>query len=447
MKNNHKSNFRLMSMPLLLIVAGLFTFNQQALARNPQRILDLYAGEVHVLKIGQIDRVAVGNGKLLSTSITKSGQLIILAEAPGETIIHLWGKKHWERDYLVKISKSNPSTAVKELRALLTGVRGVEIRSVGGRPVIDGMLGKEASLKVDAIKKVYPNILDIAQRTEASYDKMIVMKVKITQFSSNHLDQLGINWQTSINGPATGGVWAPRQSGPVSVTIDGTTIAAPVQSPSFGYFGIVTSMTSRLNLMESDGDALVLASPTLATRSGGKAEFLAGGKIPLPTTNAQGQSNVTFEEFGVKLNIAPTVDREGNITAHLETEISAPDQSIKPINGIPGFFTRRSNADLSMKEGQTMVISGLLSSDLSKNVNGVKYLMDIPILGALFRNNDRTDKKTELVIFVTPQVIDADSQYNKDMISQREKMIKKFRTVTEFKDWIHQDSGNRDLLE
>jgi len=435
----------------ILVALMLLTLSiHSSVAKNlPTRSLNLYAGEVRVLKIGDVDRIAVGNGKLLSTSITKSGQLIILAENAGETAIHMWGKTGWERDYIVRIAASNPRSAVGEIRTLLSDVNGIEIRSVGGRAVIDGSVGKDGAVKIDAVKKVYTNVLDLAKRTEAYFDKMITMKVQITQFSSNHLEQLGINWDTTILGPEAAYASYGGEKGVATIAAGSgsASLAASNTGSSFAFFGLATAITSRINFMISNGDALVLASPTLATRSGGKASFLAGGKIPLPTTNAQGQSNVTFEEFGVKLDIQPTADSEGNITAHLETEISAPDASIAPINNIPGFFTRRSSADLTMKEGETMVISGLLNSDLSKNVNGVKYLMDIPIIGALFRNTNRVDKKTELVIFVTPNTIDANSKINTDAVAQHVKMIKKFKDITDLKNWMHEDSGNRDLLE
>jgi len=435
-----------------MLVLMLFTLSiQGSAAKNlPTRSLNLYAGEVRVLKIKDVDRIAVGDGKLLSTSITKSGQLIILAETAGETVLHMWGKTGWERNYIVRVAPSNPRSAVGEMRTLLSDVNGIEIRSVGGRAVIDGSVGKDGALRIDAIKKVYPNVLDLAKRTEAYYDKMITMKVQITQFSSNHLEQLGINWDTTILGPEAAYVNYSGDKGnnlTIAAGAGQASLAASTTGSNFAFFGLATAITSRINFMVSNGDALVLASPTLATRSGGKASFLAGGKIPLPTTNAQGQSNVTFEEFGVKLDIEPTADNDGNITAHLETEISAPDSSIAPINNIPGFFTRRSSADLTMKQGETMVISGLLNSDLSKNVSGIKYLMDIPIIGALFRNTNRVDKKTELVVFVTPQIIDANSKVNTDALAQHVNMIKKFKDITDLKNWMHEDSGNRDLLE
>jgi len=197
--------------------------------------------------------------------------------------------------------------------------------------------------------------------------------------------------------------------------------------------------------MVSNGDALILAAPTLTARSGGEAEFLSGGEIPLPSTSQNGTS-VEFKEYGIKLKIKPVADNEGNITARIETELSAPDPSTA-VQGIPGFLSRKAQADLSMKNRETIVISGLLNSELGKDATSVKYLSSIPLLGALFRNTKTRDKKTELVIFVTPTIFDANSKINKESVAQHDKLIKRFTEAAELRDWMKEGSANSDLLE
>lgn len=417
------------------------------------QFLKLYKGEVKVIRIGAIERVAVGNGKILSTSITKKGQLIILAEKAGETIVHIWGKDGWERELKIKISESNPRSEESEIKSLLRDAPGLSVRTVGGRIVIDGAVGPDDAAKIKVIKKHYPNILLMARETAASFhDKMIHMKVQITEFSSNALEEIGINWSTSITGPYAGMLAAPNSE--YINPVDGVFVAPAKDTPNvnplvdvkaFGFFGILTSMSSRINFMQNNGDALILASPTLIARSGGEAEFLAGGQIPLPSTSQNG-TTVEFKDYGISLKIKPVADDEGNITARVETELSAPDLSTA-VNGIPGFLSRKAQADLSMKNGETMVISGLMNSSLSKDTSGIKYLRSIPLLGALFRNKKTIDKKTELVIFVTPKVINANSRINKEGVEQHKVLIKKFREAVELEDWMDEDSRNADLLK
>ncbi len=429
-----------------------FTLSGAAIAKKKfvlkNQYLKLYKGEVKVLKIGEIERVAVGNGKVLSTSITKKGQLIILAEKQGETIIHIWGKAGWERELKIKISQSNPKSEETEIKSLLRYSPGLSVRTVGGRIVIDGDVGPQDAAKIKVIKKYYPNILVMARETVASFhDKMIHMKVQITEFSSSALDEVGINWNTSITGPIAGIAASPSSTyiNPVDGTLGAAGTNPLAGTKPFGFFGLVTAMTSKINLLESNGDALILASPTLIARSGGEAEFLAGGQIPLPTTSQNGTS-VEFKDYGIKLKIKPVADDDGNITARVETELSAPDSSTA-VNGIPGFLSRKAQADLSMKDGETMVISGLMNSSLSKDTTGIKYLRSIPLLGALFRSKKTVDKKTELVIFVTPRVINANSRINKEGVAQHKRLIKKFRETVDLEDWMDEGSQNSDLLE
>jgi len=432
---------------LVLFGVGQFGFLLPASAKSKiikNKFISLYMGEVRVMKIGEVDRVAVGNGKILSTSITKKGQLIILAEKKGETLIHIWGKKGWERDLTIQISASNPLTAATEIKSLLRDVSGISVRSVGGRTVIDGDVGPADAAKLKMIQKYYPNIIMLARETKASFhDRMIHMKLQITDFSTSALEEVGINWQTSIPGPAWGAVATPGSTFPIDA--NGTSAPAALLGKTFGFFGIITAMTSRINLLVSNGDALILASPTLTARSGGEAEFLAGGEVPLITSSQNGQT-ITFKEYGIKLKIKPVADDKGNITARVETELSSPDPSVA-LNGVPGFISRKAQADLSMKDGQTIVISGLLSSTLSKDTTKVKYLSSIPLIGALFKNTETRDKKTELVIFVTPTIFEADSKINVDAIAQRDKLVKRFVKASDLGEWMKKDSANADLLE
>jgi pilus assembly protein CpaC len=188
-----------------------------------------------------------------------------------------------------------------------------------------------------------------------------------------------------------------------------------------GYFGIATEISSRINFAVDTGNAILLAEPRLATRSGGEAKFLAGGEFPIQISNING-TTVEFKEFGIALEISPEVDANDNIRASVMTEVSAIDNSVA-VDGIPGLLTRRTDTEISMKSGETLVISGLLNQQASKDISGVKFLMDIPILGHLFRSENFRDQKTELVIFVTPTVFDAESDINRDAMEYAEKGI------------------------
>lgn len=435
----------------LLFGCALMMFTLLAYAKEwipSNQTLSLFVGDVKVIRVGAAERVAVGNGKLLSTSLTGKGQLIILPEKEGETIIHLWGKSGWERKIQVRIAKSNPKTAVTEIQALLRDATNLTVRSVGGRPVIEGIMNPVDAERVKSIKQYYPDTIVLARPNEVYHDRMIHMKVQITEFSSTALEELGINWQTTINGPAAGFAAQPEENPVFRIDTDTPIDGLPTEfnGERYGFFGIATAITSRINFMVSNGDALILASPTLTARSGGEAEFLSGGEVPLVTTSAQGQTNTEYKQYGISLEISPAADDAGNITARIKTELSAIDQG-RSTGGSFAFLTRRAETDISARSGQTIVISGLLNSELGKDVNGIKYLSAIPVLGALFRSTRLRNTQSELVIFVTPTVIDADSQINREAVAQHDVLIRRFREVTELEDWVDEGGPNADLLE
>ena len=123
------------------------------------------------------------------------------------------------------------------------------------------------------------------------------------------------------------------------------------------------------------------------------------------------------------MHIKPEVDKDNNIRANVSTEVSAVDNSVA-IDGIPGFLTRKTSADVSMRSGETLVISGLINQQASKDISRLKYLSDIPILGELFKSKTFRDNKSELVIFVTPTVFDSESDLNKAELERRKNGVK-----------------------
>lgn len=296
----------------------------------------LFTGEIKILEVGAIDRVAVGNGGLLSTSMLENGQLLLLAEKDGETTVHIWYSDGAESDIKIQILPADSNRIVQELRVLLADLRGVEVKEVGQRIFLTGTLdcvmGQEECAEVQMLKTIsgaYPDALNLTrvqqQRPPQVFpsDKMVSMEVKITEFNTNKLTELGINWADAVAGPGAG--LAKNFIGNDTFNFDIDTTVAPAFIPlantayggAIGTFGIISSITSIINLLEQTGDAIILAEPTLSARSGGSAEFLAGGEIPVVTTGGLGSTNVEFKEFGIILKVSPIVDDENNIMSSI----------------------------------------------------------------------------------------------------------------------------------
>ena len=411
--------------------------------------ISMFLGEIKIIEVGAIDRVAVGKGDLLSTTMLDNGQLLLLAEKNGETTVHIWYSDGSESDIKVQILVSDQGRIVHELQTLLADLPNVEVKVVGQKIFLSGSLNCivgledcEESKTIETVLGVYKDVINLTRvRAQAApviipSSKMVSMAIKITEFNTNKLSKLGINWADAIAGPFAGFGHNVVGNSVFSVT-DSTNLSGDIPlniNPVLGTFGLATGIASAINLLISTGDAILLAEPRLSARSGGKAEFLAGGEIPVVTSSISG-TDVEYKEFGIILNISPIVDDENNIMATINTEVSAVDFS-NAVDGVPAFITRKTTTDVFMKDGETLILSGLIDRSLGESIDKFPILGDIPILGALFRSTDWNNNLTELVIFVTPTIYDAKSQFNQERIQRRDDLIQLFKEKVDRDDVI-----------
>lgn len=326
---------------------------QQLIANMETKNVDLFAGQVKVLAKVAVKRVAIGNGSVIQAEVLKSGELLVIAKTPGSSSLRLWHKDGNQTDYNIRVSEQDP-------------------------------------------ERRFP------------IEKMVRMKVKMVEFRKSALGQLGIDWGDSIAGPTfavAGDVVGNNLFRPAA---EGFANLPNTVEPFSTYFGIASNITSRINFLATNGDAVTLAEPVLSTVNGGTASFLAGGEVPYPVRGVNGDTNIEFKDYGIKLDIAPEIDAHGNIRTIVETEISQIDQALS-VQGNPGLLTRRAQTQVNVRSGETIVISGLLSSEQSTDIDKIPGLGNLPILGNLFRSKNVRNSVSELVIFVTPEIIDTDN--------------------------------------
>lgn len=312
--------------------------------------LDMFVGEVDVLGQVSVERVAVGQGSIVRAEVLDNNELMVIAQEPGSTSLRLWHRDGRQTDYNIRVSESDPDTRVR-------------------------------------------------------MERMVRMKVRMVEFRKSALGRLGIDWSDSVNGPGFA-IAGDAVGNPLfRPAAEGFGTLPNTVNPFATYFGIASNITSRINLLASNGDAVTLAEPVLTARNGGSASFLAGGEVPFPSVGSNGQTIVDFKEYGIKLNVAPEVDEFGQVRALVETEISQIDSAVS-VNGAPGLLTRRAQTQVNVRSGETIVISGLLSSESSKDVDRLPGIGNLPVIGAFFKSQSRRNAVSELVIFVTPEVIE-----------------------------------------
>lgn len=232
--------------------------------------------------------------------------------------------------------------------------------------------------------------------------EQVMLKVTVAEMQRSIIKQLGIDLS------AAGSI------GNLALKL-ATTNPFSVQGQSLGgATGTATAdsgdLTGALKALEEDGLVRTLAEPTLTAISGEGAKFLAGGEFPVPTAKDQdGNITVTYKPFGVGLAFTPVVLSEGRISLKISTEVSElTTQGQVSQNGltIPALKVRRAETTLEMPSGGSLVMAGLLSDSTKQNIDGVPGAKDLPVLGQLFRSRDYQKNETELVIVVTPYIVD-----------------------------------------
>jgi pilus assembly protein CpaC len=167
-------------------------------------------------------------------------------------------------------------------------------------------------------------------------------------------------------------------------------------------------LTAQVEALQRDGVIRTLAEPTLTATSGENASFLAGGEFPIPIAQEDNQISVEFKKFGVGLDFTPIVLTGGRISLRVKTEVSElSNEGAVSAGGITisALKVRRAESTMELPSGGTLVMAGLLEESYQQAVEGVPGLMQIPVLGALFKSRDFLKQQTELAVFVTPYVV------------------------------------------
>jgi pilus assembly protein CpaC len=378
-------------------------------AALPARI-DMFVGDTRVLDV-RSRRVAVGNGEILSVSTLDPGQLLLLAEGAGTTSLALWLRDGSRHRIEVNVTAANLDVVLDHVRKMLDGVPTVSARIAGTRIVLEGDHVSDADQRrvaavVDAFGGQVVNFVG-----RIGWNEVLHFDVRIVEVRRSAVRDLGIRWDTQANGPAVGVVADLATNDLFRVVppaaavpgIDPSLLPLNV-SPAATYAGITSTLTSRIQLLEQRGDAVLVAQPTLSCRSGGSARFISGGEFPIPVTDALGSTDVEFKEYGVILDVRPVTDRGGVIYARIDTEISQIDESTRVL-GVPGLLKRRSQTELNLREGEVAVLGGLVSRTRGRDVQQVPGLGSVPLLGSLFKSTGRRDVESELLILIVPRIV------------------------------------------
>lgn len=397
-------------LPLLAIHFGAVAGHA---AESVPQSLQLSVGDSFPLTL-HARRLLLGNSRLLSVLRPSADQILLIGQAPGVTSLRVWDAQNVEHRISVSVTALDLRQVLAQAQSLLQNITGLQQRIVGDHVIIDGAPPDQAARdRVQQVAALFPGAI-VNLVGKVGWEQTVLMDVRIVELRSLSWRDVGIRWQEDIAGPRIAA--AANIAGDAHLRnttgladLSATQLAAlPARAGAASiYFGIASSLDSRLRLLEQHGEASLLAEPVLSCRSGGSAHFVSGGEIPLPVVNGLGSSNIEYKEYGVILDLQPVVGADGAIFAKIDTELSQLDPS-QAVLGVPALLKRRSVTEVNLRAGETLVIAGLTTRARANGSQGLPGLSR-KRAAALFGETTRRDERTELAIFITAQVIQAQS--------------------------------------
>src|SRR5690606_14142028 len=287
--------------------------------------LALQAGEVRVLGIPGVARVAVGDGKILNAVSTDDREVIVFARKPGFSTLHVWTADGQAYRYAVEVAPEGARQLQDELRGLLERIPGVRVTTLGDKLLVEGDdLSDADRQRLTELGRRYPQLLDFTGTV--GWDQMVLLDVQVVEVPRSLLREVGLRWAAQGAGGVNAGLGWDAGSRRYADRPGETVLPLAFPSPqAAGYFGINALLSAQINLLAQDGRAVVLAQPQLLARSGATAEFLAGGEVPYSTVDGNGNTPTAFKPSGVSLRITPSIERSGAVRSRLEVEVSAID--------------------------------------------------------------------------------------------------------------------------
>ena len=377
--------------------------------------LQLTTGKQQLLKpAAAVSRIAVGDPAVLDVKVlrdlSKTGaaaatanaaQLLLTPKTPGKTSLTVWPVNGDPQTWEVRVSAPR-LLLEKRLVSLPEHSRALSELAVNAP--------KGAVLMDRSTVEVISNTVQVDVQV-VEFKKSALRRAGVN-LSSNGANNNGFSFGISTPGSGGGSSGSGGSGGSGSSDSSGgaTTAIASAMNLVLG-FGRAFSgqgITAQLGFMEGNGLARVLAKPTLVAHTGQSASFLAGGEIPIPVPSRDGNVAIQYKEFGVKLQLTPTILANDRIALKVAPEASDLDftQGVT-ISGVsvPAVRTRRADTMVELADGESFVIGGLVNRSTMSSVNKVPLLGSLPIIGMFFKNLNYSQEETELVIIVTPHLV------------------------------------------
>ncbi len=346
--------------------------------------------------------VDIANPDVADYRLQPPNQLIVWGKTVGTTSLVLWGASSIPRIFTIEVTADVESLR-RQLADLFPDTE-FRVNSTGQTVILSGEV-RDPAVRRKALELANTLEVPIVDNISAPAPEQILLHVEFAEVSRSVMKELGADMVHVLN-PET-----LDQAFDKEDTHDITTVSSGLVTLLVE--GAGSRLDAMIKLLKNSGEFKSLSEPNLVTIEGQEATFLAGGEFPFPSIQG-GQSNavtITWKEYGVRLNFTPTITNVGNVRLAVEPEVSSLDFANGLTFGgfqIPSVLSRRVTTDVELASGQTLAIGGLLDNSMLKDVDKIPVLGDIPILGYLFKSESVRQNRTELLVLVTPYILDPD---------------------------------------
>lgn len=405
-----------------------------------------------------ITRIAVGDPEIATIVRVPSSrtEFLVVAHKAGTTSLFVWGADGARYEYIVGVSPEDEGQA-KVIESAI-GLPGVRVKMVDGKVLLTGTVENQYERNYAMrtaqlfVKDDTSGNLSVGSNANMRLQAQTADKnsrsgsVGGNTYSSagSVIDLLHLRHPSQIKLEAQVVAINPTENSDLGFVYGSGTGSDLISSPGVFYggqsYGSGGSTTFRNNpwtwLTEHHSDinvalralvtqnrAKILSRPSITTMSGEEAVIQVGGEIPYTTRDKNGNPTTEFKDYGIILQFKPLVDAENRIVSSIHTEVSMP--SGETIDNQPILDKRRADAVVTATSGSTMVIGGLMDSREYKVVRKFPFLGDIPIIGEFFKYTSKSRNRQELIILVTPRLVDENSASKAEMTNDMHKFYQK----------------------
>ena len=379
------------------------TAQGQRVVRSPEQVVSVSKGASALLvNPTPIQRFSIGDPAVAEAVVVSPTEVLINGKTLGTTSLFLWDNSGAIKLYSVEVTADAPG--LQRYLSSVLGGENIDVLASGNVVTLSGQV-RDASVANRAVEIAKGSGATIVDNLTTPEAVQVLLRVRFAEVNKSAIKEFRSQLAT-LNPQRLDdqGDWrGSGNTGQAGAFADGVV--------DLGLFNANASIELLIRFLTSKGLLKSLAEPNLIALPGREATFLAGGEFPYPAVQGGGGNNavsIVFKEFGIRLKFTPTITRGGSIRLKVAPEVSALDFSNPLVFGgftIPSLLTRRAETEVEMKNGQYLAIAGLVDNTMTDNATKIPILGDIPILGQFFRSKDARQRRTELLVLVSPKLV------------------------------------------